>query len=175
MEINKKITEHTAFKLNCAIAIACEMRLRVYMKKESQFDEAINLKESDGKKSVLDIVGLASTINYFQIAYCLQCEVAKQLKLTKLHFYSNSETINITICFALQINNLTNVFKTSNDTIWNSAKFDFDANIKTLEKGMSNYEPVAKLQNKNLQTITKIFKLVKLQTPKNRNLVLTQS
>ena len=172
MEKNKKITKHTAFKLKCAIAIACEMRLRVYMKKQSQFDEAIDLKQSDGMESFLDIVGLASTINYFQIAYCLQCEVAKQLKLTKLHFYSNSETINITICLALQIQNLTNVDKISNDTIWNSAEFDFDASINTLEKGMSNYEPAAKLQNQKLQTITKIFKLVKLQTPRKRNLDL---
>ena len=98
LEKHKKITEHTAHKLRCAVAIACEIRLKVYMKKESQCDEAVDLKHSDeGVKNFLDIVGVESTVNYFQVAYCLQCEVAKQLNLTKLHFYSNPELINITI------------------------------------------------------------------------------
>ena len=76
----KQITQSTAETLKFAIAIACEMRLRVYMDKKSQCDYAIDLKH-DGIEKFLEIVGVACTINYFQIAYCLQCEVAKTVKL----------------------------------------------------------------------------------------------
>ena len=81
MADKNKITRNTADKLQCAIAIACEIRLRVFIEKDSQVDSAIDLKK-DGIETFLDIVGVASTVNYFQIAYCLQCEIAKRLNFT---------------------------------------------------------------------------------------------
>ena len=99
MAKNQQITQNTADKLKLAIAIACEMRLRVYTNKKSQCDNAIDLQQ-DGIEKFLDIVGVACTINYFQIAYCLQCEVAIQLNFTKLHFYTDPRLINITIGLA---------------------------------------------------------------------------
>ena len=42
---NTKITQNAAQKLNYAIAIACEMRLRVYMEKKSQCDNVIDLNQ----------------------------------------------------------------------------------------------------------------------------------
>jgi len=80
-----KITQKVANKLQYAIAVACEIRLRVYTNKKCQCDNDVDLKH-DGIKKFLDIVGMASTISYFQIAYCLQCEVAKQLNFTKLQY-----------------------------------------------------------------------------------------
>ena len=138
MKSQSKITQYTADKLQFSIAIACEIRLRVYTKKQSQLDNAFNLHET-GIKNFLDIVGVPSTLNYFQTAYSLQCEVAKQLLLTKLHFYSEPRLINITIGL---------VFKTPIDLscfsfgslpkVWNSKDFNFDHCIKTLESQSNN-------------------------------------
>ena len=55
MANNTKITQNVAQKLKYAIAIACEMRLRVYMQKKSQCDNAIDLNQ-DGIKKFLDIL-----------------------------------------------------------------------------------------------------------------------
>ena len=130
---NNYITQNTAEKLKFAIAIACEMRLRVYMDKKSQCDNAIDLKQ-DGIKKFLDIVGVACTINYFQIAYCLQCEVAKQLNFTKLHFYTDPQLINITIGLAFGISNITCFFKNEPNLIWESKHFDFNDCVAQLEE-----------------------------------------
>ena len=132
MTTTNQTTQNTADKLKFAVAIACEMRLRVYTDKKSQCDNAINLKQ-DGIKKFLDIVGVACTINYFQIAYCLQCEVAKQLKLTKLHFYTDPQLINITIGLAFEKKDLTSFSEDSQKQGWDSNKFDFDACIEQLE------------------------------------------
>ena len=132
MANNKRITQNTAEKLKFAIAVACEMRLRVYTKKNCQCDNAIDLQQ-DGIERFLDIVGAAYTISYFQIAYCLQCEVAKQLNFTKLHFYTDPQLINITIGLAFGMTNLTSFPKDSQKQMWDSSKFDFDACIEQLE------------------------------------------
>ena len=132
MANNKQITQNTGEKLKFAIAVACEMRLRVYTKKNCQCDNAIDLQQ-DGIERFLDIVGVACTISYFQIAYCLQCEVAKQLNFTKLHFYTDPQLINITIGLAFGMTNLTSFSKDSQKQIWDSSGFDFDACIEQLE------------------------------------------
>ena len=133
MAKNNKITKNTADKLRCAIAIACEMRLRVYMENGRQSDDAIDLKQDDMEK-FLNIVGEASTVNYFQIAYCLQCEVAKQLKITRLlHFYSNPQLINIAIGLAFGIKDFIGNLKEPKTYFWDINKFDFDACIELLE------------------------------------------
>ena len=132
MANNKRITQNTAEKLKFAIAVACEMRLRVYTKKNCQCDNAIDLQQ-DGIERFLDIVGAAYTISYFQIAYCLQCEVAKQLNFTELHFYTDPQLINITIGLAFGMTNLTSFPKDSQKQMWDSSKFDFDACIEQLE------------------------------------------
>ena len=139
MANNNQITQITAEKLKFAIAIACEMRLRVYTDKQSQCDNAIDL-ERDGIEKFLDIVGVACTINYFQIAYCLQCEVAKELNFTKLHFYSDPNLINITIGLAFDINNFTSFDESDQIIIKDLSKFNFDECIKKLEglKGIDN-------------------------------------
>ena len=137
MTNNKQITQNTAEKSKLAIAIACEMRLRVYTDKKSQCDNAIDLKQ-DGMEKFLDIVGVACTINYFQIAYCLQCEVAKQLNFTKLHFYTDPQLINITIGLAFGIKDLPSFSKDLQRQVWDSSKFDFDACIELLESKMNS-------------------------------------
>ena len=134
MYTHKHITQSTAERLKYAVAIACEMRLRVYMDKESQSDDIVNVTP-DGIEKFLKIVGKESTINYFQIAYCLQCEVAKQFNLTKLHFYSDPQLINTTIALTF---GMSNAIDLTNIKIKNSVRqfnnFDFDSCIQVLEE-----------------------------------------
>ena len=138
MEKNNKISQNMAMKLQYAVAIASEIRLKVYMKMKGQKDDAIDLNENDGMESFLKIVGVTATINYFQIAYCLQCEIAKQLNFSKLHFYSDPQLINITISLAFCLTNFRslNSMSFSNNTFnrfWKSSNFDFDTCITQLE------------------------------------------
>ena len=141
MARNNQITQNMAHHLLFAIAIACEMRLRVYMGNKSQCDNAIDLKK-DGIEKFLDIVGFQCTISYFQIAYCLQCKVAKELQFTKLYFYSDPQLVNITIGFAF---NVLGEFKFSaeNDELkiaWNLLGFDFDACMEQLQNSNWVYD-----------------------------------
>ena len=92
------ISRKTTTKLQYANAIATAIRLRVYMEMKCQKDEAIDLNQKNGMENFLNIVGISSTINYFQIAYCLQLEIANQLHFTKLHFYSDPKLLN---CFSI--------------------------------------------------------------------------
>ena len=133
-----KLTKKAAYKLKCAIAIACEMRLRVYMQKQSQSDDAIDLKQ-DGIDYFLNIVGKAATINYFQIAYCLQCEIAKQLNFTKLHFYADPHLINITIGVAFGNIDLVSFSENPQKQFWDSSEFEFDEIIDQVEREIDLY------------------------------------
>ena len=133
MEKHKKITKNTAEKLQYAIAIACEMRLRVYTKKKSQCDNDFDMKQ-EGIEKFLNIVGVPSTISYFQIAYCLQCEIAKQLKFTKLHFYSDPQLINYTIGLVFGIREMVSFLEDPKKHFWDSSEFNFDTCMQNLEE-----------------------------------------
>ena len=130
---NNKISSNSGVLLQYAIAIACEMRLRVYTENGSQCDTIIDMtQDSKNSQKFLDILGVASTINYFQIAYCLQCEVAKQLNLAKSHFYCEPQLINFIIGFAFNIEVLSTTKLPRNFT-WDVKKFDFDTCMEQLE------------------------------------------
>ena len=128
MEKTKIITSNTKNKLSYAIAIACEIRLRVYMENKSKVDNIISLESNiQNTEIVLKIAGATTTINYFQITYCLQCEVAKQLNFTKLHFYSDPLLINFTIGFVFGMKDLGSHFKINRlKVVWSLSEFDFD-------------------------------------------------
>ena len=151
-----KISRSTAVSLKHAVAIACEMRLRVYMENDSQSDNAVDLTQKS-ITTFLEIVGVASTINYFQIAYCLQCEVAKQLnfsirdkpasKISQHNFYYDPRLINTTISSALGLTHLAasvtgslknRLVKVSKLKLRSAEiiKFDFDTCIRQLETGL---------------------------------------
>ena len=137
MEQNNKIPQSIAKKLQYAVAIASEIRLRVYMKRKGQ-DDAIDLNQNNGMENFLKVVGVTATINYFQIAYCLQCEIAKQLNLTKLHFYSDPHLINIAVDLAFRLRSIASLdsINFSNkmfNRIWKSSDFDFNTCITQLE------------------------------------------
>ena len=93
------ITENTRDKLMLAVAIACEIRLRIYTEENSQRDY-IDLDK------ILEIVEGDSLISYFQITYCLQLEVTYLLGIKGFHIYSNPTFLNITISNALRHDDL---------------------------------------------------------------------
>ena len=130
-----EVTKTTRDKLNYAIAIACEIRLKVYSKNKCQNDSPISLMYDDGTvNQFFEFVGVANTIKYFQIAYCLQCEVAKQLNFTKLHFYSDPQVFNFKLGLTFNLNCLKLSFKNYPPKfIWDRNEFNFDKCIERLE------------------------------------------
>ena len=137
MEQTNKISQNIATKLQYSVAIASKVRLRVYIKLKGQND-AIDLNENEEMEGFLKIVGVTTTINHFQIAYCLQCEIAKQLNLTKLHFYSDPQLLNVTLGLAFRLKTFTSLHsmsfsKNKFSQIWKCSNFDFDTCITQLE------------------------------------------
>ena len=153
MEKTKIITSNTKNKLSYAIAIACEIRLRVCMENKSQVDDIISLESNvQNTEIVLKIAGATTTISYFQITYCLQCEVAKQLNFTKLHFYSDPLLINFTIGFVFGMKDLGSHLKINClKVVWSLSEFDFDVCIEHLEKSVS-FDYVADMKNTSMHT-----------------------
>ena len=93
------ISKNAKHNLMYAIAIACEIRLRWYIKNEKQRDEIDGIHAA---KTFLEIMGETSTISYFQIAYALQCDISKRFDLKKGHYYSHPEMLNISIYSSFQ-------------------------------------------------------------------------
>ena len=96
------LSKYAEHKLMYAIAIACEIRLRWYTKNKSQSDI---IEKQPNEKSTLqvlcDIIGKASAVSYFQIAYALQSDISKRLGLKHLHFYSNPQLLNLSLYYCL--------------------------------------------------------------------------
>ena len=92
------ISDYAKHKLMYAVAVACEIRLRWYMKSNKQCDTI------DSTQLLVDLVGKKSIISYFQIAYALQCDITKRLNLKPVHFYSVPSLVNLTLyyCFGDQ-------------------------------------------------------------------------
>ena len=94
------ITVYTRHKLSYAVAIACEIRLKVYIEKESQEEFIKNVDVNDEEKaSFYKYVGKKSLLNYFQIAYTLQCMI------TLKYFYDKPFLLNISICWFFNLKN----------------------------------------------------------------------
>ena len=89
------ITERFKSKLMFAVAVACELRLKRYMKQKRQDDEIKSFKShQDAVQQLLENIKVTDLISYFQIAYALQCSVSKQFDLKKVYFYSDPQLLN---------------------------------------------------------------------------------
>ena len=103
----RKITNNAKQKLSFAVAIACKIRLGIYMKEKSQTDyiqpcsDAVTIFDS-----ILDVTDVDSIVCYFQTTYCLQLEVIRLLGIERNHFYSNVKMLNIAICYSLKLDHL---------------------------------------------------------------------
>ena len=103
----KNITNTAKHKLSLAVAIACKIRLGIYMKEKSQRDYIQTCNDSKTIfDDILDVIDVDSIVSYFQITYCLQLEVIKILGIKGSHIYSNVKMLNIAICYALRLDHL---------------------------------------------------------------------
>ena len=95
----KNISKFAQHLLMFAVALACEVRLRWYMDNKSQSDEISTDLEAETNviTKLFNLIGKSSTIKYFHIAYALQCDIAKRLKLQKHHLFSNPILLNVSI------------------------------------------------------------------------------
>ena len=110
-------SEYAKDKLLYAVALACEIRLRWYMKHQRQTDIIKSTSNAaKATKIFSSIIGKASIIQYFQIAYALQCDISNRLNLKRLHFYSNPQLLNLglQLCFDMNCKNLQILLETSN-------------------------------------------------------------
>ena len=160
----REISAYAKHKLMYAVALACEVRLRWYFRNQRQCDELTNDENLSAVHTLLGVVGRPSTISYFQIAYALQCDIAKRLNLRKVHVYSNPSILNLSIghCFDDRVT-LEN-FTESKGKVGSEAKqhYGFDESLKRLEKNpqlevkSSVKDPIAAADNQ-LETLPKKF------------------
>ena len=136
------ISEFARHLLMFAVALACEVRLRWYMDNKSQSDEIFNDLETEANVIVklFNIIGKTSTIKYFHIAYALQCDVAKRLKLQKHRLYSNPILLNLSIGHSFDDREyLHNFAANPNNKISTSNSFlDFDESMAVLTPSESD-------------------------------------
>ena len=94
--------EYSKESLMYAVAMACEIRLRWYMKHQRQTDIIkSNLNDARATEIFSSIIGKASILQYFRIAYALQCDISNRLHLKRLYFHSNPQLLNLglQLCF----------------------------------------------------------------------------
>ena len=152
------ISEKTKHKLSYTVAIACEIRLRVYMKAQSQRDY---IQPSETSQTIFDkileFIRLESIVSYFQIVYCLQREIIEKLEIKKSHIYSNSSLMNITICYALKLDGpmlalLKNKLRLSNNADLEQRSFVVKNNFFTcFDKHLADME--IEMQNSAIKPI----------------------
>ena len=123
-----QITEHTKHKLSYAMAIACEIRLNVYMNALHNVIAAYSSQKNaqtifDG---ILTTIDSESIVSYFQTAYCLQRKIVEELGIKGSHVYSHYTLINITLCYALRLDGLLLTQIEENPLCYNETDSDLD-------------------------------------------------
>ena len=103
LAVKEKISGNAKRKLMFAVAIACEIRLNVYMKEKCQRD-VLQLDENSGNgfHKILKIIDQDSLMSYFHITYSLQRSVSKLLKIKRSDQYSVPSYFNVILCHALR-------------------------------------------------------------------------
>ena len=140
-------------KLMYAVAMACEIRLRWYMKHQRQTDIIkSSLNNPNGTKHFSSIIGKTSILQYFRIAYALQCDISNRLHLKRLHFHSNPQLLNLglQLCFDKSDKNLPILYEISN--LSKSARLrNFDDCLNSLEEDAKTNQTTTS-QNNNIST-----------------------
>ena len=106
MQDQKLITETFSHKLQYAVAIACEIRLKTYLERGYQYDymELSEETDEDISMSLIDAVGKRSCYDYFKIACCLQYDAIAFFKFdTDLHAFHSPVTMFIAISSLLRM------------------------------------------------------------------------
>ena len=80
----------------------------------------------------------------------MQCEVAKQLNFTKLHFYSDPRIFNFKLGITFDIKSLKlNLLKNRPKFVWDRNEFNFDKCIEQLETSTGTEHEPTKSDSKN--------------------------
>ena len=102
-------------KLQYAVALACEIRLKTYLEHGCQWDYA-ELSEEEGfedlLKSLTNAVGLRSCYDYFEIALCLQYDAIAYFQLDRSYLFHSCVTMFIAISSLLRMYDHLNTAKT---------------------------------------------------------------
>ena len=133
------ISRKQKHKLMYAVALACEIRLRVYTEKDKQDDiYTSDLLQKSSFRTALDAVGKTSLINFFQIAYALQLSICKKINIKPKHLITDPNMLNVSVCSVLGLQDLTNKLPQVSMTgaSPNINIFDFDECVSYLEEGM---------------------------------------
>ena len=102
LEQKSEISENTKQRLMHAVATACELRLKWYMKCKRQNDVVqSNAGNETAFKMLLNCATKESIISYFQTAYALQCDISKRFQLDKKYFYSNPRLFSSSLYYGL--------------------------------------------------------------------------
>ena len=119
----KQISDYAKQKLSFAIAIACEIRLSVYINAKSQHDYVQTCENGETVfDDVFKIVDRQSIVSYFQITTSLHAEVMILLK-GELHTFQLDESIcNIYIMYMLGMDEMTLSLFSKYD-LWNTVLF----------------------------------------------------
>ena len=128
LQAKKEITNYAKHKLLYAVALACEIRLRWYTKENKQCDKI------DSIQCLIKLVGRKSILSYFQIAYALQCDISKRLKLKQGHFYSFPFLLNLSLAYCFDDEKMMSEILSPNQL--DSTKqwlYDFDQCLNILE------------------------------------------
>ena len=132
LHAQKHISEYAKHKLLYAIALACEVRLRWYIKANRQSDNIDSVGE------MIELIGKRSTLCYFQIAYALQSEISKRLNLKQGHFYSSPILLNLTLfLYFKDEENLNKMLHVQSRATPSQRLYGFDQSLKELEKQVS--------------------------------------
>ena len=174
------ITDRLKSKLMFAVSVACEIRLRRYMKQKRQNDEIKSLKShQDAVQELLNDLKVTDLISYFQIAYALQCSVSKQFDLKKVHFYSDPKLLNCRLYYCMGLFENFVQFTKDNKVMeynptfrWQSAdeiitELEKDANHSFIPKSFQCWNYVYALEKTRLDTIYNFG--VELRNSKNHD------
>ena len=97
-----EINKNTKQRLMYAVATACEIRLKRYMKCQRQIDVVQGNAANDTEiKKLLNLATKENIISYFQTAYALQCDISNIFKLDKKYFYSNPTLFSSSLYYCL--------------------------------------------------------------------------
>ena len=105
MQSRKLVSEEFSHKLQYAVAIACEIRLKTYLEQECQYDCIAVSEEGpeDVSLNLINAVGRQSCYDYLEIACCLQYDVITCFKLDISFKFHNLVTLSIAISSLLHL------------------------------------------------------------------------
>ena len=101
-------------KLQYAVALACEIRLKTYLEHGCQWDYTeLSEKESDKDllTSLIRAVGKRSCYDYLEIACCLQYDAITYFQLDRSYLFHNCITMSIAISSLLRMHDRLNAAK----------------------------------------------------------------